>query len=586
MKKRIILVVFFMVFVFFSQQANAGEINIPKDVSENDWAYGSIITSIKANWMELSPDSNFYPNKEMKRSEMIETLAKFSNALIDFSSEEQEINGKFMDVNYKNDSFAASLYWAEKKKIVNGANDSTFKPNSILTRAQMIVFLDNYIKSQNFQLPDINHGEINFQDRNEIPSYAIQSVERLYKVGVISSSNSNFNPNDNCTRKMCASFLDKLQKSIKNCTAFRFTDQSEPIPSISNIKHEGEYSKKTKNRLVLQSYLDNTSRKTDVNIEMDNITFDDTIYVPSNTKINFSKNTEIRTLGEKNFPIFVFADKERIKESKYEKYEGVSDIEFIGAESSPPTINNMGNKNVVFEMGHASNVSIQQIRLTNMYGNTHFIELAASKDIKIIGCSFVSHTIGTKAGKEAINLDVPDKNTEGFPGKYSSQDNTPNINILIQANIFENLPSAIGTHMFTPDSPHANIVVRDNYIKNCTSHGIGIYNWISPIIINNHIENIGNPDDKNNPGMGIKINGVIDPKIRDNVFIKMNYTIRISPAEYSKNVSNPVLSTYRKINNEIDLEQRMEMINGMYILEVRYPRIMIRESIYDEYKNF
>ena len=79
----------------------------------------------------------------------------------------------------------------------------------------------------------------------------------------------------------------------------------------------------------------------------------------------------------------------------------------------------------------------------------HFIELDASKDVKVQNCKFIESKQSPKTNKEAINIDSPDKATGGFSHEWTSMDKTPVKNLAILDCTFEEIDIAIGTHKYS-----------------------------------------------------------------------------------------------------------------------------------------
>jgi hypothetical protein len=78
--------------------------------------------------------------------------------------------------------------------IVNGYPDGTFRPDEGVTRAEFTSMLMNGLK------PATEGSPLTFQDKNKIGAWAVQSVEKAVKLGVISGyKDGTFRPNANIT---------------------------------------------------------------------------------------------------------------------------------------------------------------------------------------------------------------------------------------------------------------------------------------------------------------------------------------------------------------------------------------------------
>jgi len=176
-------------------------------------------------------------------------------------------------------------------------------------------------------------------------------------------------------------------------------------------------------------------------------------------------------------------------------------------------------------LGHNKDVIISGITFQNMYGG-HFIELDAYQNVVIESNIFKNHKPSINGNKEAINIDTPDATTGGFNHIWTKYDCTPNKNIYIKNNTFENLERAIGTHKYSEGKYHENINITNNTITKTASDAIRIMNWIRPVIKGNKISMVNGGGGNNR---AILASGVIRPIITKNTFEDVARPIQIMP---------------------------------------------------------
>ncbi|MGG5359256.1 MULTISPECIES: S-layer homology domain-containing protein [unclassified Enterococcus] len=367
-------------------------------------------------------------------------------------------------------------------------------------------------------------------------------------------------------------------------TDFILTESSTPY------RNKYSYTEETRIYWTLRSYLDQIEENGGgkITISSGNYDVSNVLYIPSNTTIEFQDNVLMKKTSQ-NSGLFVLANYTDIKNKiLYHGYEGVHDVTITAPENSNVIIDNQSKPGVVLEMGHTKNVAISNITFKNMYVKHHFIELDASENTLIEGCGFIndvweSHYQADR--KEAINLDVPDPNTGGFSGAYSSQDNTKNNDITIRNNHFKNLSIAIGTHMYTPQSPHTNVKILSNLIENCTHNAIKIMNWESPVIEENKIKNIGEQHpDINSESIAFKINGVKNPVITNNEVSNADYIAKIDMLVYGNSVSE-ILQSYAPVYNEISADNKAKL-QANKTENVKYNKIYYRNNNSDPYEQW
>ena len=284
------------------------------------------------------------------------------------------------------------------------------------------------------------------------------------------------------------------------------------------------YNKYTKHYLTIRSYLDQMAKKGGGTLTLKKGTYNITnaLLVPSNVKIvlqdgvvmNKISNSHTKKLkaGHVMFECVRFS---RInKKNIVGQYNGEKNIQIVGEGT---VIMNLGgcNKSEAIRVPHCSNVLIDNITFTNLRDG-HFIEITASKDVTVQNCTFKNNKNGERC---AINLDTPDKVTNGFNGKYSKFDKTPDSNIIIQKCGFYNLHRGIDTHRFSPGKYHTNVQILDCTFKDSIQSPIMMLNWKNAVIKGNIIDGVKgwNTNDIQQEKFAIFMRGgVIDPMISDN----------------------------------------------------------------------
>ena len=201
--------------------------------------------------------------------------------------------------------------------------------------------------------------------------------------------------------------------------------------------------------------------------------------------------------------------------------------------------------------------------LFRSYGH-HFIELDASKNVIIENCTFVGHKCSNESDgeesddaeststnvahsssntKEAINIDTPDYNTKGFNQVWTKYDRTPNDNIIIRNNVFEDVERAVGTHRYSVAADtqaqiyHTNIQILNNTITNTDSYPIQAQNW-KDFVIEGNTFNGTFKSDGSQVYAAIRVDGGVNPTIQNNVFSNFARPIYVR-AKTNALVKNP-----------------------------------------------
>ena len=327
---------------------------------------------------------------------------------------------------------------------------------------------------------------------------------------------------------------EKVVNKKPQKTVFKITPKSKNYDDRLTVFKGDEYG-------LVRSYVDELKRRGGGTLILRKGTYriSKPIYISSNTTIILGDGVVIKKTFDKRVrarSIFQFVDRNKIEQMQsimgegsletqinrikkknekllYKKYNGVKNSALIGKGSA--TIDLRGEQDALaVVIGHCRNLKVQGITFKNSNSN-HFIELDATDTITIRDCTFQNAKKSEGLNKEAINLDTPDLTTKGFNCFWSSQDKTPNKNVIIKNCHFSNLERGIGTHQFSANQYHTNIKITQCTFDNVSVPIFGL-NWRNVQIANNDmqtIRKIGSIYD----GNSIFLAGVKEVTIRDNI---------------------------------------------------------------------
>ncbi len=107
---------------------------------------------------------------------------------------------EFTDVS-ADEWYTPYIYWAAGAGYINGYENGTFMPDEYITREDICVILNRVIEKQGITLVSQAAEAIEFADSIEISDYAVDSVKNMQNLGVISGKENNmFAPKENATR--------------------------------------------------------------------------------------------------------------------------------------------------------------------------------------------------------------------------------------------------------------------------------------------------------------------------------------------------------------------------------------------------
>lgn len=168
----------------------------------NHWAKSDIEAIASEGIMVGTTPETFSPNEPMTRGMFIATIGRMESAPTD------NHNTKFVDVS-PTSYYCPYIAWATSRGVVSGTSETTFSPDSPITREQMatIMFKTFGTKLTKEQKPTT------FKDSDAISSWAKEAVSVLQQAGVLSGrSDGTFDPKATATRAEVASILNRLRK--------------------------------------------------------------------------------------------------------------------------------------------------------------------------------------------------------------------------------------------------------------------------------------------------------------------------------------------------------------------------------------
>ncbi|WP_409300910.1 right-handed parallel beta-helix repeat-containing protein [Peribacillus sp. SCS-155] len=372
-----------------------------------------------------------------------------------------------------------------------------------------------------------------------------------------------------------------ITSSAATLPTYSITDKSNPLSGA--FMKFSTYNKSTKHYYVIRSYLEKFEKQKGGTLILKKGTYSvsNTLYVPSNVTIILEDGVKIvksNVTGTKSFgpsrSIFqLIRPSLSAKKGVYGKYGGEKNISFIGKGTAIIDLR-FNNDNIAIIAGHNQNIKVENIRFQNMKSG-HFIEMDATSNASIKNNVFENSVASPNKNKEAINLDTPDRETQGWSQQWSKYDKTPNRYVTIEKNIFKNLDRSVGTHKYSGGSYHDHITFRQNTIENMRNDAIRVMNWSNAVIENNVFRKI---TDGTRNLRGILASGALNPTFQYNHFEAVARPIQFLPWQNSGPGSNYAI-TYNKLT-----EANLEALKNNTVTNSTedFIRINSKFNIYDD----
>lgn len=216
------------------------------------------------------------------------------------------------------------------------------------------------------------------------------------------------------------------------------------------------------------------------------IKLDSVLNVYSNTYLEFNRSTILKEGGSTS-SILKFGNK-LIESTGYDGYGNITlhngTIDGWDNECEMVSSNTM-------RFGHAQHILIEKMNFVDNI-ESHFIEIAASRDVVIKDCKFLNQqkTETGNASHEAIQIDALQE--VSFP-LYESYDGTTCSDITITGCTFENVLRGIGSHAVLLDDNgyFTDFHITNNIFRNVEDYAVLSLCWLNAEISNNKMEHCG-----------------------------------------------------------------------------------------------
>lgn len=187
-----------------------GAIKLPfTDVNEGDWFYDKVVYVYHHKLMTGTSETTFEPNATLTRAMMVQIL---------YNKEGRPAattNGNpYTDVP-KDQWYYNAVQWAYENKITSGTSETTFEPNSEVTREQFARFMYNYAGN-----PAVS-GKLDFVDADQVSDWAYDAMVWANQNNIIlgkkkSDGSVVLDPRGNATRAEAATILMGYCKAQEN----------------------------------------------------------------------------------------------------------------------------------------------------------------------------------------------------------------------------------------------------------------------------------------------------------------------------------------------------------------------------------
>jgi 2',3'-cyclic-nucleotide 2'-phosphodiesterase / 3'-nucleotidase len=171
-----------------------------KDVPKEHWSYNYIHELASYGIVESNTEAMFEPNKAITRGEFVSMLVKSLGL-------KAKNPTSFTDVT---DAQVSEVAAAFEAGITTGTSKTTFEPNKLITRSQMVTMLMRAYKVKNGDIPKAT--EKKFTDITTLSTESQNSITAAANLEFIQGYGATFNPGRTATRAQAAKVVYLLNK--------------------------------------------------------------------------------------------------------------------------------------------------------------------------------------------------------------------------------------------------------------------------------------------------------------------------------------------------------------------------------------
>jgi len=185
------------------------------DVNAGKWYTKAIDHATSYGLVSGVTTTTFGVDVEINRGMFITILARIAGIDTGKDANNAAVT-KFTDVK-AGKYYAAAIAWANANNIVSGKSETTFEPETAITRQELAVMIVNFAKQQGITLTAAEDA-IAFADADTIAKFAKTAVATCQKADIINGYNEGgkavFKPKDTATRAEAAQMLYKFHKDF------------------------------------------------------------------------------------------------------------------------------------------------------------------------------------------------------------------------------------------------------------------------------------------------------------------------------------------------------------------------------------
>ncbi len=175
------------------------------DVEKDRWSFSDIEYAVEKGFLKGVGGGRFAPADTCTRAMVVTVLYRAEG--------EPKVGSTLTFTDVDDDEwYTGAVIWAQTNSVVKGTTDTTFEPDSEVTREQLATFFYRYATFKKYKLAtgaDLSK----FSDGGAVSSYALKAVKWAVAIGLIKGmDDGTVEPGGSATREQFAAIMGRFDK--------------------------------------------------------------------------------------------------------------------------------------------------------------------------------------------------------------------------------------------------------------------------------------------------------------------------------------------------------------------------------------
>lgn len=168
------------------------------DLSRNRWYHEAVDYVLNTGLMNGMSKTTFAPDANTTRAQFVTVLSRMAG--VDIAEYEGE--SEFTDVS-GDDWFAPYVVWAAEQGLVQGDGNGTFRPNSPISRQELVTILARFAGAE----AEVSDVLADYDDAHQVADWAMAAMSWAVESGIIQGYANYLEPAGNATRAQIAQII-------------------------------------------------------------------------------------------------------------------------------------------------------------------------------------------------------------------------------------------------------------------------------------------------------------------------------------------------------------------------------------------